>query len=127
MRGARRLCACRRRRRGQAGLSRATMRGQAKKGRYSVNPEDMLRSLAGLPGPKRNTPVGSLPAIPWDPKAEHALKGFYALRALALRFLDTEFVTAIRPAPAEQAQMFDAGLDAMGYVAFVSSEYASYA
>ena len=102
------------------------MRGQAKKRRFSINPEDTLRSLAGLTGRKRNTPVGSLPAIPWDPKAEQALKGFYDLRALALRFLDTEFVTAIRPAHREQAYMFDAGLDAMGYVAFASSEYAKY-
>jgi len=102
------------------------MRGQAKKRRLSVNPEDMLRSLAGLTGPRRNTPVGSLPTIPWDPKAEQALKGFYDLRALALRFLDTEFVTAIRPAHTEQANMFDAGLDAMGYVAFASSEYANF-
>ena len=102
------------------------MRGQAKKRRLSVNPEDMLKNLAGLTGPKRNTPVGSLPTIPWDPKAEHALKGFYDLRALALRFLDTEFVTAVRPVHTEQAQMFDAGLDAMGYVAFASSEYANY-
>ena len=102
------------------------MRGQAKKRRLSVNPEDMLRSLAGLTGPRRNTPVGSLPTIPWDPKAEQALKGLYDLRALALRFLDTEFVTAIRPAHTEQATMFDAGLDAMGYVAFASSEYANF-
>jgi len=102
------------------------MRGHGKKRHLSANPEDMLKSLAGLTGPKRNTPVGSLPLIPWDPKAARALKGFYDLRALALRFLDTEFVTAIRPAHAEQATMFDAGLDAMGYVAFVSSEYASY-
>jgi hypothetical protein len=102
------------------------MRGQANKRHISVNPEDMLKNLAGLTGPKRNTPVGSLPAIPWDPKAEQALKGFYDLRALALRFLDTEFVTAIRPAHTEQAYMFDAGLDAMGYVAFASSEYAKY-
>jgi len=103
------------------------MRGQAKKRHLSVNPEDMLKSLAGLTGPKRNTPVGTLPTIPWDPRADHALKGFYDLRALALRFLDTEFVTAIRPVHAEQAQMFDAGLDAMGYVAFATSEYATYA
>jgi hypothetical protein len=102
------------------------MRGQVKKRHFSVNPEDMLKSLAGLTGPKRNTPVGSLPTIPWDPKAEQALKGFYDLRALALRFLDTEFVTAIRPVSTEQAYMFDAGLDAMGYVAFASSEYAVY-
>jgi len=102
------------------------MRGQDKKRHFSVNPEDMLKSLAGLTGPKRNTPVGSLPTIPWDPAAERALKGFYDLRALALRFLDTEFVTAIRPLHTEQAYMFDAGLDAMGYVAFASSEYAKY-
>ncbi|HXD43885.1 MAG TPA: hypothetical protein VN655_02030 [Pseudolabrys sp.] len=102
------------------------MRGHARKRHVSANPEDTLRNLAGLTGRKRNTPVGALPAIPWDPKADQALKGFYDLRALALRFLDTEFVTAIRPAHAEQAHMFDAGLDAMGYVAFVSSEYADY-
>lgn len=102
------------------------MRGQGKKRHFAVNPEEMLKSLAGLTGPKRNTPVGSLPTIPWDPKAAQALKGFYDLRALALRFLDTEFVTAIRPVHTEQAHMFDAGLDAMGYVAFASSEYANY-
>ena len=102
------------------------MRGQAKKKRLSANPEDMLRSLAGLTGPKRHVPIGSLPAVPWDPKADRALKGFYDLRALALRFLDTEFVTAIRPAHAEQAHMFDAGLDAIGYAAFAMSEYATY-
>jgi hypothetical protein len=102
------------------------MRGRAKRRHFSINPEEMLKSLAGLTGPKRNTPVGSLPTIPWDPRAEQALKGFHDLRALALRFLDTEFLTAIRPAHAEQAYMFDAGLDAMGYVAFVSSEYANY-
>jgi hypothetical protein len=102
------------------------MRGQANRKRLSASAEDMLRSLAGLTGRKRNTPVGSLPSVPWDPKAEQALKGFYDLRALALRFLDTEFVTAIRPAHSEQACMFDAGLDAIGYVAFASSEYANY-
>lgn len=102
------------------------MRGQAKDRRFSANPEDTLKNLAGLTGPKRNIRVGSLPAIPWDPRAEQALKGFYDLRALALRFLDTDFVTAIRPLHAEQAYMFDAGLDAMGYVAFATSEYAKY-
>jgi hypothetical protein len=101
-------------------------RGQPRKKRFSANPHDTLKNLAGLTGPKRNTPVGHLPTIPWDPKAEHALKGFYDLRALALRFLDTEFVTAIRPVHTEQACMFDAGLDAMGYVAFASSDYANY-
>lgn len=100
------------------------MRG--KKRHFSANPEDMLKSLAGLTGPKRNTPVGFLPAVPGDARADQALKGFYDLRALALRFLDTEFVTAIRPVHTEQATMFDAGLDAMGYVAFVTSEYATY-
>ena len=59
------------------------MRGQARKRHLSANPEDMLKSLAGLTGPKRNTPVGSLPIIPWDPGAAQALKGFYDLRALA--------------------------------------------
>src|SRR5581483_4231782 len=78
------------------------MRGQARR-HFSVNPEEMLKNLAGLTGPKRNTPVGSLPVIPWDPKAEQALKGFYDLRAFALRFLDTDFVTAVRPVPTEQA------------------------
>jgi len=101
------------------------MRGQARR-HFSVNPEEMLKNLAGLTGPKRNTPVGSLPVIPWDPKAEQALKGFYDLRAFALRFLDTDFVTAVRPVHTEQATMFDAGLDAMGYVAFALSEYANY-
>lgn len=103
------------------------MRGQGKKRHFSANPEDTLKSLAGLTGRKRNIPVGFLPAIPWDRSAEQALKGFYDLRALALRFLDTEFVTAVRPVHAEQAYMFDAGLDAMGYVAFAGSEYATYA
>lgn len=102
------------------------MRGHGKKRHVTVNPEEMLKNLAGLTGRKRNTPVGALPAIPWDPKAEQALKGFYDLRALALRFLDTEFVTAVRPAHSEQALMFDAGLDAIGYAAFVSSETAAY-
>jgi len=100
------------------------MRGR--KRQLSANPEDMLKNLAGLTGPRRNTPVGALPTVPWDPGADQALKGFYDLRALALRFLDTEFVTAIRPMHSEQAHMFDAGLDAMGYVAFASSPYANY-
>src|ERR1700754_2882941 len=102
------------------------MRGQAKTRHIPVNPEDMLKNLAGLTGPRRNTPVGCLPTIPWGPKAEQAYQGFYDLRALALRFLDTERVAAIRPVSTEQAYMFDAGLDAMGYVCFASSEYATY-
>lgn len=101
------------------------MRRPAKR-HLSANPEDTLRSLAGLTGRKRHTPVGSLPVIPWDPKAAQALKGFYDLRALALRFLDTDFVAAIRPVHSEQAQMFDAGLDAIGYAAFALSEYATW-
>ncbi|MGE3156924.1 MAG: hypothetical protein AB7K78_09430 [Xanthobacteraceae bacterium] len=81
----------------------------------------MVRNLAGLKG---DTPVGFLPVIPSNPKAERAL---HDLRAIALRFLDLEFLVAVRPAHSEPAYMFDAGIDAIGYVAFVQSAYREYA
>src|SRR4051812_34401609 len=89
--------------------------------RRLANPQDVLRSLAGL---KSGTPVGFLPVILSNPKAEHA---FYDLRAIALRFLDTEFLAAIRPSHSDPAYMLDAGIDAIGYAAFVQSEYREYA
>jgi hypothetical protein len=51
----------------------------------------------------------------------------YDLRAIALRFLDTEFLAAIRPSHAEPAHMLDAGIDVIGYAAFVQSRYREYA
>lgn len=90
------------------------------KKRPSANPQDVLRSLAGL---KRDSSVGFLPVIPSNPKAERAL---YDLRAIALRFLDTEFLAAIRPSHSEPAHMFDAGIDVIGYAAFVQSRYREY-
>ena len=90
------------------------------KKRLSANPQDVLRSLAGL---KSNSSVGFLPAIPSNPKAEHAL---HDLRAIALHFLDTEFLAAIRPSHSEPAYMFDAGIDVIGYAAFVQSSYREY-
>src|SRR5256885_10552397 len=89
--------------------------------RRLANPQDVLRSLAGL---KSGTPVGFLPVIVSNPKAERA---FYDLRAIALRFLDREFLAAIRPSHAEPAYMFDAGIDVIGYSAFVQSRYRDYA
>jgi cobaltochelatase CobT len=89
--------------------------------RRSANPQDVLRSLAGL---KSGSSVGFLPVILSNPKAEHAL---HDLRAIALRFLDTEFLTAIRPSYPEAARMLDAGIDVIGYAAFVQSEYRDYA
>ena len=59
-----------------------------------------------------------------NPKAEHA---FYDLRAIALRFLDVEFLTAIRPSHSDPAYMLDAGIDVIGYAAFVQSRYREYA
>src|SRR6476660_7852641 len=73
--------------------------------RLSANPHDVLRSLAGL---KSGSPVGFLPVVLSNPKAERAL---HDLRAIALRFLDVEFVTAIRPSHSEPAHMLDAGID----------------
>lgn len=90
-----------------------------KKPRFA-NPQDVLRSLAGL---KSGSPVGFLPVIPSNPKAEHAL---YDLRAIGLRFLDMEFLTAIRPSHAEPAYVLDAGVDVIGYAAFVQSRYREY-
>jgi cobaltochelatase CobT len=90
------------------------MAGFAKK-RRSANPQALLRNLAGL---KPGAPVGFLPAVPHNPAAERAL---YDLRAFALRSLDTEFLTAIRPLQPEPALMLDAGIDAIGYAAFVLS------
>ncbi len=91
------------------------------KRRLLANPRDVLRSLAGL---KSDSAVGFLPVIPSNPKAEHAL---YDLRAIALHFLDMEFLTAIRPSHSEPAYMLDAGIDAIGYAAFVQSRYQEYA
>ncbi len=96
------------------------MLGDAKKRRLA-NPQGVLRSLAGLKG---DSSVGFLPVVPSNPKAEHAL---YDLRAVALRFLDVEFLTAIRPAHADPAYMLDAGIDVIGYAAFVQSSYREYA
>jgi cobaltochelatase CobT len=91
------------------------------KQRRFANPQDVLRGLAGLKG---NSSVGFLPTIPLNPKAEHAL---YDLRAIALRFLDTEFLAAIRPSHSDPAHMLDAGIDVIGYAAFVRSSYREYA
>jgi len=96
------------------------MPGAAKK-RLLANPQHVLRSLAGL---KNDSPVGFLPVIPSNPKAQHAL---YDLRAIALRFLDVEFLTAIRPSHSEPAYMLDAGIDVIGYAAFVQGRYQEYA
>ena len=85
------------------------------------NPQGVLRNLAGL---KSAGSVGFLPVIPSNPKAERAL---YDLRAIALRFLDTEFITAIRPSRSDPAYMFDAAIDVIGYAAFVQSRYREYA
>ena len=88
--------------------------------RLSANPQDVLRSLAGL---KSDSSVGFLPVILSNPKAQHAL---YDLRAIALHFLDMEFLTAIRPSHSEPAYMLDAGIDAIGYAAFVQSRFQEY-
>jgi cobalamin biosynthesis protein CobT len=89
--------------------------------RLLANPHDVLRSLAGL---KSGSSVGFLPVILSNPKAERAL---HDLRAIALRFLDVEFLTAIRPSHSEPAHMLDAGVDVIGYAAFVQSRYREYA
>ena len=73
-----------------------------------------MRNLAGL---KNDSAVGFLPVIPLNPRAERAL---HDLRAIALRFLDVEFLTAIRPSHSEPAYMLDAGVDVIGYAAFVA-------
>src|SRR6188472_1196895 len=91
------------------------------KSRRSANPQDVLRSLAGL---KSDISVGFLPVIPSNPKAEHALLD---LRAIALRFLDVEFLAAIRPSHSAPAYMLDAGIDVIGHAAFVQSRYREYA
>src|ERR1700754_2796343 len=96
------------------------MRDAAKK-RRSANPHDVLRNLAGL---KSDSSLGFLPVILSNTKAERAL---HDLRAIALRFLDVEFLTAIRPSHSEPAQMLDAGIDVIGYAAFVQSKYRDYA
>src|SRR5262245_39041046 len=88
--------------------------------RLSANPQGVLRSLAGL---KSDSLVGFLPVIPSNPKAEHAL---HDLRAIALRYLDGEFLTAIRPSHSGPAHMLDAGIDVIGYAAFVQSRYREY-
>jgi hypothetical protein len=89
--------------------------------RLSANPHDVLRNLAGL---KNDSAVGFLPVILLNPRAERAL---HDLRAIALRFLDVEFLTAIRPSHSEPAYMLDAGIDVIGYAAFVQSRYREYA
>jgi cobaltochelatase CobT len=91
------------------------------KKRLLANPQDVVRNLAGL---KSGSSVGFLPVILSNPKAEHAL---YDLRAIALHFLDMEFLTAIRPSHSGPAYMFDAGIDVIGYAAFVQSRYQEYA
>src|ERR1700704_925668 len=96
------------------------MRDGAKK-RLLAKPHDVLRNLAGL---KSGDSVGFLPVIPLNPRAERAL---HDLRAIALRFLDVEFLTAIRPSHSEPAYMLDAGIDVIGYAAFVQSRYQEYA
>jgi hypothetical protein len=96
------------------------MRDAAKK-RRSANPHDVLRNLAGL---KSNSSVGFLPVVLSNPKAERAL---HDLRAIALRFLDGEFLAAIRPSHSEPAHMLDAGIDVIGYAAFVQSRFREYA
>jgi hypothetical protein len=48
------------------------------------------------------------------------------LRAIALRFLDAEFLAAIRPSHSDPAHMLDAGIDVIGYAAFVQSKYREY-
>ncbi len=83
--------------------------------RLFANPQDVLRSMARL---KSNSPVGFLPAVPSNLEAQRA---FYDLRASALPLLDREFLEAIRPAHPEPAHMLDAGIDAIGYAAFVQS------
>src|SRR6476619_1020514 len=88
--------------------------------RPSANPHEVLRNLAGL---KNDSAVGFLPVIPLNPRAERAL---HDLRAIALRFLDGEFLTAIRPSHSEPAYMLDAGIDVIGYAAFVQSRYWDY-
>src|SRR5215470_3860312 len=96
------------------------MRGTAKKRRLA-NPQDVLRNLAGL---RSGSSVGFLPVILSSPKAEHAL---YDLRAIALRFLDIEFLAAIRPSHSDPAHALDAAIDVIGYAAFVQSSYREYA
>jgi cobaltochelatase CobT len=91
------------------------------KKRLLAKPHDVLRNLAGL---KSGSSVGFLPVIPLNPRAERAL---HDLRAIALRFLDVEFLTAIRPSHSEPAYMLDAGIDVIGYAAFVQSRYREYA
>src|SRR5262245_55564465 len=89
--------------------------------RRLANPQDVVRSMAGL---KRDSPVGFLPAVPSNSEAERAL---HDLRASALCVLDLEFLTAIRPSHPEPAHMLDAGVDAIGYAAFVDNrEYDKY-
>src|SRR5262245_11208649 len=90
------------------------------KQRRLANPQGVLRNLAGL---KSDSSVGFLPVILANPKAEHALCD---LRAIALRYLDREFLAAIRPSHSDPAHMFDAGIDVIGYAAFIQSRYREY-
>jgi len=89
--------------------------------RLLANPQGVLRNLAGL---KMGAAVGFLPAIPTNPGAERA---FHDLRAIALHFLDVEFLAAVRPAHSDPAYMLDAGIDVIGYSVFVQSRYRDYA
>jgi cobaltochelatase CobT len=91
------------------------------KKRLVADPRGVLRSLAGL---RNGSAVGYLPVIPSNPQAEHALLD---LRAIALRHLDSEFLAAIRPSHSEPAYMLDAGIDVIGYAAFLQSRYRDYA
>ena len=89
--------------------------------RRPADPQRVLRSLAGL---RSDSPVGFLPAIPANPQAEHAL---HDLRAIALRCLDLELLAAVRPFHSEPARVLDAGIDVVGYAAFVQGEHRDYA
>jgi hypothetical protein len=84
--------------------------------RLLPSPQNVVRNLAGL---KSHSPVGYLADIPSNSKAARA---FCDLRAFALRSLDREFLTAIRPTDPEPAYMLDAGIDVIGYAAFVLSK-----
>lgn len=90
------------------------------KKRPLANPQDVLRNLAGL---KSDSAVGFLPVILSNANAERAL---YDLRAIALRFLDMDFLTAIRPSHSDPAYMLDSCIDVIGYAAFVQSKYRDY-
>jgi cobaltochelatase CobT len=97
-----------------------------------VNPQSVVSGLAGLKG---NSPLGFPPLIPSDPNAhdkaqlalrERAQRALHDLRSIALCHLDKEFIAAIRPSHPDAAAIFDAGIDAMGYAAFLQSKYREY-